>query len=47
MAGWLAQNGLQLSDYEFLRGEERGKMSIYGFVLGSPVQVPAPSESGP
>ncbi len=47
MAGWLAENRLQLSDYEFLRGEERGKMSIYGFVLASPVQAPAPSESNP
>ena len=46
-AGWLAENGLQLCDYEFLRGEERGKMSIYGFVLASPVQSPSPSESHP
>ena len=36
MAAWLTKNGLQLSDYECLRGEERGKMSIYGFVLASP-----------
>jgi methyltransferase (TIGR00027 family) len=47
MAGWLAENELQLCDYEFLQGEERGKMSIYGFVLASPVQAPAPSESSP
>ncbi len=37
MADWLAENRLQLCDYELLRGEERGKMSIYGFVLASPV----------
>ena len=33
MDGWLTENGLALSDYEFLGGEERGKMSIYGFAL--------------
>ena len=36
MADWLVENRLQLCDYELLRGEERGKMSIYGFVLASP-----------
>ncbi len=36
MAAWVRENGLQLCDYEFLRGEERGKMSWYGFVLASP-----------
>jgi len=36
MATWLTENGLQLSDYEMLGGEERGKMSMNGFVLASP-----------
>ncbi len=36
MTAWVRENGLQLYDYEFLRGEERGKMSWYGFVLASP-----------
>lgn len=37
MASWMTENGLQLRDYDCLPGEERGKMSLYGFVLASPV----------
>jgi hypothetical protein len=36
MAAWMTENGLQLRDYECLSGEEKGKMSFYGFVLASP-----------
>jgi methyltransferase (TIGR00027 family) len=36
MAGWLAENELQLCDYECMGDEGRGKISMYGFVLASP-----------
>ena len=42
MADWMAENGLRLDDYESLRGEERGRMSIYGFVLASPAATSPP-----
>lgn len=47
MVTWLTENGLQLRDYECVSGEERGKMSMYGFVLASPGRGPARSESNP
>ncbi len=47
MAAWMTENGLRLSEYECLSGEEGGGGSMYGFVLASPIARSTADRSTP